>query len=214
MGDKVNVNNIQQEAYCNTKLGLGLALGVGEYAGELINHHERKEDTPLIHLNLSLSLSNVVDVLHHEDSSYNNLKTKVNDDDGDQHDEQYHGCNTDQKSDCYSNNKNFSTKKLRLSKQQSNLLEDIFKRQTTLNPVCVCVCVYLCLLKHLICLMLLIWKRDLVEEHNQILFSFFSFGWKTHNMILLHAFDSANHDLGPDHDHAPIFMFISVLNYL
>ncbi|KAF3452690.1 hypothetical protein FNV43_RR03123 [Rhamnella rubrinervis] len=137
MGDKVNVDNNKKEAHCNTELG----LWVGEYAGDL-NHHERKkEDKPLIRLDLSLSLcpkrqvlfsnSDVVDDLLHEDSSNNNLNTKV--DDG-QQEEQYYGCST-KKSDCYFNNKNFARKKLRLSKQQSNLLEDSFKRQTTLNPV-------------------------------------------------------------------------------
>lgn len=130
MGDKVNVNNVQQEAYCNTKLG----LGVGEYAGDL-NHHERKEDKPLVRLDLSLSLSSVVDDLLHEDSSNNNLKTQV--DDG-QDEEQYFGRSSE-KSDCYFNDKNLVRKKLRLSNQQSNLLEDSFKRQTTLNPVCVSV---------------------------------------------------------------------------
>lgn len=146
MGDKVN-NNRDVDAYCNTRLQLG--VGVGEYAAgdnhdlHLSSHHERKEDKPLVCLDLSLSVCpkrEVWNVSAHDpgddddaEVSNKNLKTKV-DDAHDGRKEQY-GCTGSEKSVCYLNNKNLGRKKLRLSKQQYTLLEDSFKRQTTVNPV-------------------------------------------------------------------------------
>lgn len=125
---------------CNT--GLQLGLGLGEYP--IISHERKKKDNdnnynsnsynnnndkPVVCLDLSFSLcpkreAPVVDLNIADQAS--SLKKKV-----DHHQEEENGS---ERSDRF-NNKICARKKLRLTKEQSALLEGSFKRQSNLNPV-------------------------------------------------------------------------------
>ncbi|PQP96806.1 homeobox-leucine zipper protein HAT22 [Prunus yedoensis var. nudiflora] len=112
------------EETCNTKLALG--LGVGEYASR--QEMRKKEDHPLVCLDLSFALCPKQEVASLGDHMENRSSLRAMDED----EESERSIGTNNKSIIM--NKNGLRKKLRLTKEQSTLLEESFSRHSTLNP--------------------------------------------------------------------------------
>ncbi|KAK9268453.1 hypothetical protein L1049_000204 [Liquidambar formosana] len=114
-----------EEEACNTGLGLGLGLGIGQY----VPKSERpKKDKPLVRLELSFPLlhpkEEMINLDHKAEGS--SSKTMEN--------EEEYAIRSINNSHSSHSNKSCSRKKLRLTREQSTLLEDSFKLHTTLNP--------------------------------------------------------------------------------
>ncbi|GKV20557.1 hypothetical protein SLEP1_g30658 [Rubroshorea leprosula] len=102
------------EEECNT--GLGLGLSVGRYY--LPKGKSQKDSPPPPCLDLSVALCPREGAPKVDSSSSRTMEEEE-----------------DKKRDCKNNSKNISgRKKLRLTKEQSSLLENSFKLHTTLNP--------------------------------------------------------------------------------
>jgi homeobox-leucine zipper protein len=113
---------MEAEGYCDTRLGLGLG-------GD--NHEpwpQKKKEKPVVRLDLSFTLSpknDAMDMDHHDKADGICFKSEE--------DEEYGIKRRDNSID--SNIDGSGRKKLRLTKEQSSLLEESFRRHTTLNPV-------------------------------------------------------------------------------
>ncbi|KAI5348440.1 hypothetical protein L3X38_001327 [Prunus dulcis] len=112
------------EEACNTKLALG--LGVGEYASR---QEMRKKENPSVCLDLSFALCPKQEVASLGYHMENRSSLRAMDED----EESERSIGTNNKS-IIMNNKNGVRKKLRLTKEQSTLLEESFSRHSTLNP--------------------------------------------------------------------------------
>ncbi|XP_050374108.1 homeobox-leucine zipper protein HOX1-like [Argentina anserina] len=113
---------------CNTRLQLG--LGSGGYAPR---QEMRNKDRPLVCLDLlSIALlpkqEKIANVDHHMENGSSMTMNFIDEDDEDR------SRTTDQAESEISNIKDGARKKLRLTKEQTTLLEDSFKRHSTLNP--------------------------------------------------------------------------------
>ncbi|KAM5553606.1 homeobox-leucine zipper protein HAT22 [Rosa sericea] len=111
---------------CNTSLQLG--LGSGGYAPR---QEMRTKDRPLVCLDLSFALRPKPEKIANLDDHMANgssLKTNII------YEDEEDRRSTDHTDSEITNSKNGARKKLRLTKEQSTLLEDSFKRHSTLNP--------------------------------------------------------------------------------
>jgi len=114
--------DMEAEGYCDTRLGLGLG-------GD--NHEpwpQKKKEKPVVRLDLSFTLcpkNDAMDMDHHDKADGICFKSEE--------DEEYGIKRRDNSID--SNIDGSGRKKLRLTKEQSSLLEESFRRHTTLNPV-------------------------------------------------------------------------------
>ncbi|KAL9339744.1 hypothetical protein Peur_068759 [Populus x canadensis] len=112
---------MEAEGYCDTRLGLGLG-------GD--NHEpwpQKKKEKPVVRLDLSFTLcpkNDAMDMDHHDKADGICFKSEE--------DEEYGIKRRDNSID--SNIEGSGRKKLRLTKEQSSLLEESFRRHTTLNP--------------------------------------------------------------------------------
>ncbi|KAM1743186.1 hypothetical protein ACFX12_013103 [Malus domestica] len=112
------------EAACSTELQLG--LGVCEYASR-----QEKKDNPLVCLDLLFALCPKQEVPSSDDHIANGSGLKTMDEDEDSYERSTEHTNI---KGVIMNNKNVVRKKLRLTKEQSTLLEESFNRHSTLNP--------------------------------------------------------------------------------
>ncbi|KAB2626405.1 homeobox-leucine zipper protein HAT22-like [Pyrus ussuriensis x Pyrus communis] len=113
------------EEACNTKLQLG--LGVCEYASR-----QEKKDNPVVCLDLSFALCPKQEVPNLDDHIANGSSVRTMDEDEESYERSIDHTNN---KSVIMNNKNGVRKKLRLTKEQSTLLEESFNRHSTLNQV-------------------------------------------------------------------------------
>ncbi|KAL6191832.1 hypothetical protein ACLB2K_038221 [Fragaria x ananassa] len=120
------MGDYDQEA-CNTRLQLG--LGLGGYAPK--QEMRNSKDTPLVCLDLSFTLlpkpEKIANLDHHMANRSILPMNIIHEDDEDRR-------STDRADSEITNFKDGAGKKLRLTKEQTTLLEDSFKRHSTLNP--------------------------------------------------------------------------------
>ncbi|CAK7345580.1 unnamed protein product [Dovyalis caffra] len=113
---------MEEEGYCNTRLELGLG---GE---SYVSWPQKQKEKPVVRLGLSFALCPTEDSMHidHHDKAEGTWFKP-------EEDEEYGNKRSGHSID---NNSMAGTgrKKLRLTKEQSNLLEERFKRHSTLNP--------------------------------------------------------------------------------
>ncbi|KAL2482929.1 homeobox-leucine zipper protein HAT9-like [Forsythia ovata] len=120
------------EEVCNTTLDLG--IGLSEFVPK--RDHDQKNKR-VFFLDLSIPLNHAtVNFDHKIDSSgsgsgSSSLKVKCEDNKQAGKDIDFNGSEEDERN----YEKNYSRKKLRLSKEQTILLEDTFKQHTTLNTL-------------------------------------------------------------------------------
>ena len=122
------MNDFDPEA-CNTRLQLGLGLG-DHYAPR---QEMRNTDRPLVCLDLLsfalLPKQEQFANLDHHMVNGSRLTMNMDEDDGDR------SRSTDHADSEITDIKDGARKKLRLTREQTTLLEDSFKRHNTLNPV-------------------------------------------------------------------------------
>ncbi|XP_071699111.1 homeobox-leucine zipper protein HAT14-like [Rutidosis leptorrhynchoides] len=122
---------MNEEERCNTTLGLGIGVGMK-------CEKQSKENKKGFWLNLSLPIHPKIEAIDHDH--------KINDDEKDDHDSISSKTNDDQEEEetislkrsvsnanVVSNNGDGSRKKLKLTTEQTTLLEDSFKVHSTLN---------------------------------------------------------------------------------
>ena len=108
----------------------GLTLGLGIGGGHVAKKEKQKVNKPVPCLDLTFELypkGEAIDDVNHDDEG-EGFSLKKRSDEG--HHQHPNGKNTDS-----TNEKNGSRKKLRLTKEQSALLEESFKLHTTLSQV-------------------------------------------------------------------------------
>lgn len=126
-----------EDEYCNT--GLGLKLGMTHYVPK--GPKRRNNDKSRVCLDLSFTLCPKEQEGKGKDEDEEEEEEKSISIRGSSFKSVHHQDDeehaNDKGNDFISINKNSSRKKLKLTKEQSTLLEDSFKLHTTLNPVCV-----------------------------------------------------------------------------
>jgi homeobox-leucine zipper protein len=108
---------------CNTRLHLGLGFFGDRVPRKETRNHDQKEEKPLVCLDFMFPREEAINVDHKADRSTFRKFDR---------DDEY--PNKENDSDSHPN-KDAGRKKLRLSKDQSILLEDCFKLHSTLSPV-------------------------------------------------------------------------------
>ncbi|KAB5514705.1 hypothetical protein DKX38_028611 [Salix brachista] len=111
-----------EEGYCDTRLGLGLGGASNE------PWPQKRKEKPAVRLDLSFTLcqnDGAMDIDHRDKAEGVYFKSEEDEEYGNQRSDEY---SVDSSVD------GSGRKKLRLTKEQSSLLEESFKRHTTLNP--------------------------------------------------------------------------------
>ncbi|XP_038699532.1 homeobox-leucine zipper protein HOX15-like [Tripterygium wilfordii] len=126
MKKMINMMGEEEEDLSNTRLDLGLGLGGGDY----VARHERAKKTVCLDLSFSLSPKVEPNIVNLDDKAVGGSSSLINLIEEEQEEE--HDYSNNKITSCSLNNN--ERKKLRLSREQSSLLEGTFKLHTTLNP--------------------------------------------------------------------------------